>query len=527
MDLLIGSQDFLWNSLPRIPGLDNGVEWPDKFDGIIIEEQHKDRATTVLNVFCDAWLEVTPEISDPAKLELLRRMGTIFMILSVMKRRKHIDNFIFYGVDDRSLPFSATILRDIFTETQQADANFFEAEQYRAIPRNWPDSECLILHNEEPLPLRVIEHYGGGTYSSVARVVDMFTKEVYARKIPTNAAGATEHIGNEIRSLQRLFYDGRDHHIVRFVKTYQRGDEFGVLFTPAATTNLLRLLRRYCDQQDSREKFRPVLLRAFGCLSYTLAYIHNEKETRHRDIKLQNILYHKHPHPSEKEEFIWSDFGLAKSFSKASMSRTLGTVVGTDEYVAPEAADPNSQHGRSADIFSLGCVFLEILSVLLTASLSEEGADSFRRLQPYRHHIRQIHLWIENMIRSEEQRRSPTHSPLGPWVTEKVRIVEEHRREIFHIPLLDRSIDDLLGLDIEQPRSDHSLVPLLVLAGNMVQEDAQRRPKIADVVKTMYAMRTKGLHVLCNDCSRKFREDHSALRRILHRRNIGWRQLCP
>jgi hypothetical protein len=91
---------------------------------------------------------------------------------------------------------------------------------------------------------------------------------------------------------------------------------------------------------------------------------------------------------------------------------------------------------------------------------------------------------------------------------------------------LDQSIDDLLGLDIEQPRSDHSLVPLLVLAGNMVQEDAQRRPKIAEVVKTMYAMRTKGLYVLCNDCSRKFKEDHSALRRILHRRNIDWRQLC-
>jgi hypothetical protein len=132
-----------------------------------------------------------------------------------------------------------------------------------------------------------------------------------------------------------------------------------------------------------------------------------------------------------------------------------------------------------------------------------------------------------NMIESEEQRKSGAHSPLGPWVTEKVRIVEERRREFFHLSFLDGSIDDLLGLDIEKPRSDHSLVPLLVLAGNMVQEDAQKRPKIAEVVKAMYAMRTKGLHVLCNDCSKKFKEDHSVRRRILHRRNIPWRDLWP
>jgi serine/threonine protein kinase len=94
-----------------------------------------------------------------------------------------------------------------------------------------------------------------------------------------------------------------------------------------------------------------------GQLVRALRYLHEEKRLLHRDIKTANILVSSFSSPNEISVKL-SDFGLAKGLSQSSIVRTM---AGTPAFVAPEVAT-GEDYGRGADIFSLGVVFLIVLT---------------------------------------------------------------------------------------------------------------------------------------------------------------------
>jgi serine/threonine protein kinase len=104
----------------------------------------------------------------------------------------------------------------------------------------------------------------------------------------------------------------------------------------------------------------------FSCLASAIAFIHT-KTTRHMDIKPHNILVRKICEPSkdDKPGAYWriylSDFGLSRCFATNDHSQTDGPTSRTPKYCAPEVFMYESR-GRSSDIFSLGCVYAEILT---------------------------------------------------------------------------------------------------------------------------------------------------------------------
>ncbi|KAF2446865.1 hypothetical protein P171DRAFT_471322 [Karstenula rhodostoma CBS 690.94] len=74
---------------------------------------------------------------------------------------------------------------------------------------------------------------------------------------------------------------------------------------------------------------------------------------RHKDIKPRNILVH-------YGNIIFVDFGLTFDFFGADSDTTINMVNGmTPRYCAPEVADCLPRN-KSADVWSLGVVFLEI-----------------------------------------------------------------------------------------------------------------------------------------------------------------------
>jgi serine/threonine protein kinase len=86
-----------------------------------------------------------------------------------------------------------------------------------------------------------------------------------------------------------------------------------------------------------------------------VCYLH-ENRIRHKDIKPQNVLV-------KGYQVFLTDFGISLDWSELNQSTTSGPAIRTLHYCAPEVADFMPRNSLS-DVWSLGCVFLEIWTAL-------------------------------------------------------------------------------------------------------------------------------------------------------------------
>lgn len=263
---------------------------------------------------------------------------------------------------------------------------------------------------DERLPLEIGRRLGRGSTSDVhettCRGLAVAVKQRYlARAIPDSAP-----FKKEMSNLERV--SGHDH-IVKIIGSFVHNRVIGVLLWPVAICDLGTLL----DDLEALNTFRKLtslphskfvkevgvdgfkrtvslgivassgpdaqlyqvtirgirlIDQAFGCLTGALAYIHGQK-IKHKDLKPSNILL-------TSDNIYITDFGTSTDLSDYTGSVTETGIRGSPRYFAPEVAEYQPS-GRSADVFSLGCIFLEMMYVRCKIS-----AQILRDLLPYRDH---------------------------------------------------------------------------------------------------------------------------------------------
>ncbi|KAF2111625.1 kinase-like domain-containing protein [Lophiotrema nucula] len=185
-----------------------------------------------------------------------------------------------------------------------------------------------------------------------------------ARKtIRCNRNFTKEKAIEEVAHLNRLEHS----HIIQVIGTYVMGNNLSILLYPATEYDLGTFLQDLdprnldCEQWKHR---RACLCVFFGCLADAVRYIHATM-TKHMDIKPRNILVRKRASKGEWMQFkvYLADFGIARSYVSQDACETDGPTTFTRKYAAPEVVD-RQKRGLAADIFSLGCVFLEMLATL-------------------------------------------------------------------------------------------------------------------------------------------------------------------
>jgi len=170
-----------------------------------------------------------------------------------------------------------------------------------------------------------------------------------------------------------------------------------------------------------------------------LAFAH-AKRIKHEDIKPRNILI------KDRQPYL-ADFGCAKDFSELEHSASVDTLgFGTPVYWPPESLP----RGRAADVFSLGCVFSEMLTVRQRETL---GNYQETRHVPHRDNA---YAFRENL----------------PVVTKWVKQFKNR--------------DDSVGL------------LLIEQTLRMLDDDSSLRPEAKDVKK---ALRWENEAVFCSSCS--------------------------
>lgn len=250
-----------------------------------------------------------------------------------------------------------------------------------------------------PDPLVVGNRLGSGgvgeVYETRVGGVPVALKRIYTKSL-------TEAIFAEV-NIMRQMTKKRHHHIVQLIGSYEKRHinsfELGLLIWPVATCDLAALLHDFdiahgwwvhggklgektdYDEEDViyaietlarlesitlspdiiketdpeflelYKKTRSRLQSSIGCIANAVEWLH-DCHIRHKDLKPSQVLI--------SASGLWlSDFGWSKDVSEMTCSTTVGGKTTTPKYLAPERA-LKQPCGRPEDIFSLGCIFLEI-----------------------------------------------------------------------------------------------------------------------------------------------------------------------
>jgi serine/threonine protein kinase len=230
--------------------------------------------------------------------------------------------------------------------------------------------------DEKEIPL-MSEKILGHSQTAIVDSVRCRRIRLARKKIVCNRRLRKEDAVIEVEHLLRLQHA----HIVRVFGTYTLKKDLAILLYPAAEWDLDAYMDELSDGVSSfaltevcSVSAMHTLTTFFGCLSNAMAFIH-ERNVKHMDIKPKNILVRR-TRGGLIKVYI-ADFGIARSYKSAADSETDSPVSFTRTYAAPQVV-LQDRRGFSADIFSLGCVFVEIMATL--RSLSTDACDERQKL---------------------------------------------------------------------------------------------------------------------------------------------------
>jgi len=260
----------------------------------------------------------------------------------------------------------------------------------------------------ELLPFEIVDNLGSGGSGRVDKVRSMISYNEYAiKRIPRrnifgrDPAPAVRAFISEVEILKRL----KHQHIVEFVGSYTDPKYFTIVMSPVAEMDLAKYLSMAGPQDYS------TLRTYFGCLTAALKYLH-DNFIRHKDIKPQNILV-------DHGDVLLTDFGLSRDSSGVG-STTSGLTSMTPRYCAPEVAAYDSRN-ESSDIWSLGCVFLEMFVVL--KGYSVDWMKDYFDNHGSRNRCVHLNLYAETEMISElEKTGSVSDNRVIEWVQKMLQV---------------------------------------------------------------------------------------------------------
>ena len=215
------------------------------------------------------------------------------------------------------------------------------------------------------------------------------------------------------------------------------------------------------------------LRRYFICLSEALKYLH-ESDVRHKDIKPENILI------DESGAVILTDFGISRRFAKHTSHVTNNEWKFTRKYASPEIMKGKRvERDDPSDVFSLGCVFLEMATLLLGSNLDNLAAHYTTTVnltgleEAYHCNLDKVYTWID-LLRTRGTRTDQA---------------QPHQAE------------SILSQDYA-PDPKQSVTESLTHVRKMLDEDPKLRPKSRDLWACFQSINPEK----CRDCDPRLKE---------------------
>ena len=324
----------------------------------------------------------------------------------------------------------------------------------------------LRLDDNDPYPLKHLDNIGQSNGSLVDACEISEHDHGFGSTVALKRITCEE---DDIHQNKELLIQGklRHNHIASMLGYYTQRKRIGIVMYPVAQYHLAKYMRLVVrsgqhDTPTSSDSSQPnvVKLRSFfRCLCEALYYLHNQEEpVKHKDIKPENILIDRYGC------VILTDFGLSSSYRSAAEARSEGPTGMTRKYAPPEAIG-QVERTLNSDIFSLGCVFLEMATVILGYDLerldSSIGHDENGQWSvSYQDSPHKVVNWGKKLKRKQQKVQ---HSSIASQPSESSSMAN--------------------GIEI------HILDMILAMMSN----DPRQRPELKDVLETFQSM--------CGECS--------------------------
>lgn len=187
---------------------------------------------------------------------------------------------------------------------------------------------------------------GSGSFGTVYEGISddgtfIAVKEVSLLDKGSNAQQCILQLEQEIALLSQFEHEN----IVQYYGTDKEESKLFIFLELVTQGSIASLYQKYHLRDTQVSSYTRQILNG-------LNYLH-DRDVVHRDIKCANILVH------ANGSIKLADFGLAKEMSKFN---DLKSCKGSVYWMAPEVVHPKKTYGRAADIWSLGCTVLEMLT---------------------------------------------------------------------------------------------------------------------------------------------------------------------
>ena len=320
------------------------------------------------------------------------------------------DKFVSSQITDASFPFASSNLP---TQLQTWEKAMLLQAQDCVLTSSTLFGNCELgehIHfkRQDQIPFVKMGILGGGNDTQVEKVQSTISKQYYARKIVRRKVfgrfqEGLEVFENELHVLKNV----RHQHIVEIVGSYTDPCYAALIMSPVADCDLSAFLRQAPTSSEKMSSIRTF----FGCLATAMSYLHGIR-IRHKDMKPSNILVH-------NGNVLLTDFGLSRDCNH-TRSTTEGPTGLTAKYCAPEVAAYGPRNFKS-DIWSLGCVYLEMITVL--KGLSSDDLRNFivsngTSRAVYHSNLDAVASWIKQL--HQVNTLEPDNAPLL-WVEEMLR----------------------------------------------------------------------------------------------------------
>ncbi|MCJ1268929.1 hypothetical protein MMC22_008817 [Lobaria immixta] len=328
--------------------------------------------------------------------------------------------------DDNLVPYGRS---DLPSEMQSYRTKFLEKQKAHLDDPSQPIESLFKLGDEGPRPHRrvidigktldIVGELGRGAFGEVLKAkwpptarqnldapCRVFAMKRFPKKsLPRSINSIADSFINERENLEKA--ERCKHlHIVSFVASFTDESYFGFIMSPVAKSNLKTLLEQ---SRESNIDERKSLYEAFGCLLETIRHLHEDLKMRHCDLKPSNILVCRLQ--GDHFHVCLCDLGISYAWDSTENESTDRNHRGTARYKAPEVRGETRSHNRMADIFSLGCIFLEMYAVLRGRTLDQmarsitDNHESFDNHWTYAGSLQGVRKWLEELLQDDDDDR--------------------------------------------------------------------------------------------------------------------------